>query len=329
MMSGVLLAFQLASPARAATPFIEQLHKAEARAASDPERVEFATRALRAWLPEDGRMLLAQAHFLRAEGEVALFDDAAAAEDLTKALEIDVNNIRAKLMRSRARAALGRGASAEQDATDYLADRADDPDGWLALGEARLLQGAPKGDRPARAAFAKAAVFLGGEDPRPSIGEGRVHLKMRRYQDALAALSAAAERPQRRRAEILGWRSRAYSALGDWSAARTDLTKALPDFERALDERNRSHAAPPGVDAARQILGDAYFRRGLANEALHAKEPALADHRRACELGLPAACARVNALEKPEPIAVNPPKPKKAPRRKNPKSDSGERIYAN
>jgi tetratricopeptide (TPR) repeat protein len=329
MMSAPFLAVLLAAPAQALTPFVEQLRKAEVRDAADPERVEFATRALRAWMPADGRMLLAQAHFLRAEGEAALFDDPAAEEDLSKALEIDTRNERARLMRSRARAALARGAEAELDANEYLVNRPDDADGWLALAEALLAQGAPKADRPARAAFAKAAAILGMEDPRPSLGDGRSQLAMRRPREALAALSAAAERPQKRRAEILTWRSRAYSALGDWEAARGDLSRALPDLERALDERRRASAVKRGLDAARKTLADAYFRRGLANEALKAKVEARADHRQACDLGLPAACARVAVLEKPEPKIAPAPKPKKAPRRKNPKGGSGDRIYAN
>jgi tetratricopeptide (TPR) repeat protein len=329
MISLPVLAVLASAPARAASPFVEELHRAETRSASDPERVEFAGRAVRAWAPSDGRMLLAQAHFLRAEGEAALFDDPAAEEDLSKALEIDARNERAKLMRAAARAALGRGADAESDALDYLAGHPDDPDGWLTLGEARLVSGAPKADRPARAAFAKAASLLGGDDPRPSLGDGRSQLAMRRPREALAALSAAAERPQKRRAEILTWRSRAYSALGDWSAARTDLTAALPDLERVLDDRRRTGAVKRGLDAARTTLADSYFRRGLSNEALKSKDAALADHRQACGLGLPIACARVDALEKREPQAPPVPKVKKTKPKKNPKGNSGDRIYAN
>lgn len=329
MIPAAVLAALLAAPAGALTPFVEQLRKAEARGASDPERVEFATRALRAWLPSDGRPLLAHAHFARAEGEAALFDDAAAEEDLTKALEIDPRNERAVLMRARARTALGRGAGAERDALEYLSTRGDDPEGWLALGEALLVQGAPKSGREARAAFAEAAKLLGGEDPRPSLGDGRSFLSARRYAEALASLSAAAERPQKRRAEILSWRSRAHSALGDWEAAHRDLSKALPDLERALDDRRRSGAVKRGLDAARAALADAYFRRGLAGEALKARDTALADHRQACGLGLRPACARVDALEKPEPKAEPKPKAKKAPRRRNPKGEAGDRIYAN
>jgi len=325
-MIALHLAILLAAPARGASPFVEQLHKAAARSASDPERIEFAARALHAWLPGDGRMLLAQAHFLRAEGEAARFDDAAAAEDLTKALEIDVRNDRARLMRALALTALGRGEDAETDALEYVAARPDDADGWLALGDARLAQGA-KADRAARAAYGKAAALLGDEDPRPSLGIGRAHLAARRYPEALAELSAAADRPKKRRAEILAARSRAYSALGNWGAALEDLNKALPDLERVLDDRRRIGAVERAKDSARLTLADGYFRRGLAHEALLSKEGALADHRQACGLGLRPACARVAALEKPEP--PEPPKPKKKPKRKNPKGEKGERIYAN
>lgn len=328
-MTGALLAVLLAAPARALSPFVEQLRKAESRDSADPERVEYATRALRAWAPEDGRPLLAHAYFTRAEGEVARFDDPAAEEDLTKSLELDERNDRARLMRSRARAALGRGVGAERDALDYLVDRRDDPEAWLALGDARLAKGA-KADRDALDAYATAASFADKGDPRPALGEGRVHLAARRWREALASLSSAAERPQKRRGEILDARARAFSALGDWEAAKGDLSRALPELERALDDRRRIGAVKRGLDTARRTLADAYFRRGLACEALKQKDLALADHRQGCDLGLRIACARVEALLKPQPKAPPAaPKAKKAPRKKNPKGSAGDRIYAN
>ncbi|PIR19283.1 MAG: hypothetical protein COV48_02860, partial [Elusimicrobia bacterium CG11_big_fil_rev_8_21_14_0_20_64_6] len=259
MSPAAVLAILLAAPAAALSPFVEQLRKAEARSVSDPERVEYATRALRAWLPSDGRPLLAHAHYARAEGEAALFDDASAEEDLTKALEIDARNERARLMRSRARASLGRGVEAERDAAEYLEANPRDGDGWLALGDARLAQGKAARKR-ARSAYAKAAVLLGSEDPRPSLGDGRTQMAARRYEAALAAFSTAAEHPKKRRAEILNWRARAYSALGNWRAAREDLSVALPDLERTLDDRRRVGAVKRGLDAARRTLADAYFR---------------------------------------------------------------------
>ncbi len=329
MTGAALLAVALASPAGAASAFVELLRKAETRDVRDQERVEFATRALRAWVPADGRPLLAHAHFARAEGEAALFDDRAAEEDLTKALEIDVRNERARLMRSRARSALGRGAEAEADAREYTMSRPDDAEGWLALGEARLAQGEPAAGAPARAAFARAAEILGPDDPLPSLGDGRSYLAQRRHREALAALSVAAENPRKHKADVLAERSRAFSALGDWSASREDLSGAIPELERRFEDRRRVGAVKAGLDAARRTLADSYWRRGLAGEALKDREGALADHKQACVLGLPAGCARAAALEKPEPKPAEPPKPSKPKRRKNPKGEAGERIYAN
>ncbi|MBI5245820.1 MAG: hypothetical protein HY923_01465 [Elusimicrobia bacterium] len=327
MMTPVL-AVLLAAPGRAVTPFVEQLRKAETRSASDQERVEFATRAIRAWLPADGRPLLAHAHFARAEGEMELSDDPHAEEDLSKTLEIDPANEAARLMRSRARASLGRGAEAERDARDYLSARPDDAEARLALGEALLLQGQPKAGADARQAFAGAADVLGKDDPRPSLGEGRSWLSARRHADALVALNAAAEHPQKLRPEILSERSRAYSALGNWRAAREDLGEAIPGLERRVEEKLRAGAVKRGRDAARKNLADAYFRRGLAGEALGDRDGALADHKQACGLGLAAACARADSLEKPQPKPAPAPKPVKPKRKKNPKGDSGDRIYA-
>lgn len=327
-MTGALLAVALAAPAGAASAFVEQLHKAEARDPEDHERVEFATRAIRAWVPADGRPLLGAAHYLRAEGESARWDDAAADEDLAKALETDPRNDRAYLLRARARTSLGRGAEAERDALEYTASRPDDADGWLALGEARLAQGGEKAGAEARSAFAHAASVLGAGDPRPSLGEGRSFLAGRDHRRALAALTAAAGDSKKWRGEVLAERSRAYSALGDWGASRDDLSGAIPELERALERRNRL-GAPRAIEKGRRDLGDAYFRRGLAHEALHQKEEALADHKQACGLGYPAGCARVAALEKKEPEAPPAPKPAKPKRRKNPKGDAGDRVYAN
>ncbi|UPT72651.1 MAG: hypothetical protein M0D55_11895 [Elusimicrobiota bacterium] len=233
-------------------------------------------------------------------------------------------------MRSKTRVALGRGAEAEADALEYCAARPDDADGWLALGDARLAMGPPKAGAQARAAFAKAAAILGPGDPRPSLGEGWSFLVLRKPREALAALTAAAEDPKKHRAEILATRSRAHSSLGDWAAASDDLGRAIPDLERRLEDRRRIGAAKAGVDAARLTLADAYWRRGLAGEALDRKAEALLDHKQACGLGLPAACARVASLEKPQPKPKPAPKaPPKPKRKKNPKGDSGERIYAN
>lgn len=314
----------------AASPFVEELHRAQARDADDPERIEFATRAIREWEPTDGKPLLAAARFARAEGRAAKIDDAAVEDDLNAALELDPLNEKAKLMRAKARVGLGAGRLAERDVLDYLSARPDDAEGWLTLGDARALQGGEKAEKPARDAYGKAGALLGPDDPRPGLGIGRAYLAARAYKDALAALSQAAERPGKKRGEILSERARAYSALGDWAAAHDDLGRAVPELERRLEDVRRIGAVRRAQDRVRGTLADAYFRLGLSDEALSRKEQALQDHRSACDLGHAAACARVRSLSKPEPAAAPAPKPAPKPKRKkNPKGDGGERIYAN
>lgn len=317
----------IALPARALSPFVEAFRKAEARAASDPERVEFATRAIRAWLPKDGAMLLAQAHFRRAEGALSQLDHELAEADLAKAIGGDPNNHAARLMRVEALIALGRGREAEKEAEEYLFARPDDGEGRLALGRARLARGMPSAGAAARKAFAQAATILGPDDPRPEIGNGRSFLAARKPREALVALSAAADRPAAHRVEIFSTRARAYAALGNWRAVREDLNASIPGLEFRADDAAR-RGVPRARDAALANHADALFRRGVAGEALNAREDALADYRAACGLGLPPACARLDALEaaarKPAPAPK--PKPKKL---KAPKGDTGERIYAN
>ncbi len=166
-MTGPVLAaiLLLARPARA-SEFLEALHRADARDAQDPERVEFAARAIKAWRPADGDELLADAYFRRGEGEFAAFDDAAADADLTKALAHDERNAAALLLRARSRLRAGRLAEAELDFSAETASRRDDGEGWLGLAEARVARGLPRADRPALEALAKAARLLDADDPR-------------------------------------------------------------------------------------------------------------------------------------------------------------------
>jgi len=114
MTRGLALALLLPAAASAST-FVEDLRRAAARGARDPERVEYATRAIREWRPTDGAELLAEAHLRRAEGESAAWDDAAAEADLTKALELDPRDEALLLLRGRARLRAGRAADAEKE----------------------------------------------------------------------------------------------------------------------------------------------------------------------------------------------------------------------
>jgi hypothetical protein len=325
-MTSLAFALLLAAPARA-SEFLEALHRADARGAQDPERVEFASRAIRAWRPSDGNELLADAYFRRGEGEREAYDDAAADADFTKALELDDRNGAALLLRGRGRLRAGRPADAEKDFSDDVRDRSDDGEGWLGLAEARVARGLPRADRPALQAAAKAAALLDADDPRPKIAEGRAHYAAGRLLPALNALDAAVPLAKGLLPEALAWRARVKADLRDPRGARTDGGLAAEGFESRLDERLRARAPEPAVAAARADAADARFRRAQAEETLALPADALEDYQTACDLGRADACARAAALtpKNAPPTA----KPKKRKYKPNPSDDSGGRIYAN
>jgi hypothetical protein len=325
-MTSLVLMIALACPARA-SEFLEALHRADSRGAQDPERVEFAARAIRAWRPSDGDELLAEAYFRRGEGEYASFDDAAAETDFTKALARDARNSAALLLRARARLRAGRAADAENDFLDYTAARAEDGEGWLGLAEARIARGLPRADRPALAALAKAARLLDDEDPRPKIAEGRAHAAAGRTLQALNALDAAVDIGKEWLPEALAWRARVKADLRDARGARTDGGRAAEGFESRLDGRIRARAPEEAQAAARSDAADARFRRARAEETLSLAADALEDYLTACDLGRADACARAAALTpKSSPAA---PRPKRRRFQANPSDDAGTRIYAN
>ena len=327
-MTGALLAaFLLLAPAAGASDFLEALHRTDARAAKDPERIEFATRAIRAWKPSDGDELLADAYFRRGEGEFAAFDDETAIADLTKALARDARNRAALLLRARARLRAGGAAGAEQDFLDYTGARADDGEGWLGLAEARVARGLPRADRPALAALVRAARLLDADDPRPKIVEGRAHAAAGRPLQALNALDAAVACGKDRLPQALAWRARVKADLRDQRGARADGGRAAEAFEARLDELLRQRAPAAALAAARADAADARLRRATAEETLSLPADALEDYETACDLGSKAACARAAALT-PKNAAPSP-RPKKRRWKTNPSDDSGTRIYAN
>jgi hypothetical protein len=326
MTPALMVAALLASPLRA-SEFLEDLHRAESREARDPERVEFATRAIHAWKPADGSQLLADAYYRRGEGEYQGWDDLRVADDMTKALGLDPRNDRALLLRARARLRGGDAPASEKDFGDFTRERPDDGEGWLGLAEARVARGLPRADRPALEASTKAARLLDAGDPRPAIAAGRAHLAAGRPMKALNSFETAAASPGELLAESLSWRARAKASLGDPRGARDDEGKAAEEFEKRIEGLDRANAPRPAVASARSWTADARFRRGLSEEKLDLPSEALEDYRLACALGHAAACARVQALT---PAAVAPaPKPKKLRRVPNPSDDSGTRIYAN
>jgi hypothetical protein len=315
------------APAAGASVFLEALHRAAARDARDPERVEFATRAIRAWTPADGQTLLADAYFRRGEGEFEGFADDAAARDLAKTLELDGGNDRALLLRASALLRAGRAAQAEKDFLSCTERRADDGEGWLGLAEARLALGRARAGRPALDAAARAAALLPAGDPRPALAEGRSRLASGLTLKALDAFERAAAAAGPFLADALAWRARAKAELGDAQGARADGGRAAELLEARLGDRRRSNAPAPAVDAAKADLADARVRRGRAEETLSLPDDAREDYRLACALGRADACARERALT---PRATAPaPNPRKPRRRRNPSSDAGTRIYAN
>lgn len=322
------IAFALAlvsgtSAAARGSEFLDDLRRAEARAETDPERVEFASRAIRAWTPPDGGELLAEAHFRRAEGELAALDEAAAEEDLAKAVSFDARNAKARLLLARARLRLGRAVEAERAFLECARNRPEDGEAWLGLAEARLARGLPYADKPALTAAAKARALL-EDDARSLIAVGRAHLAGGRAKDALESLESAAAQAGDLLPEALAWRAQAKSTLGDPRGARADLGKAAESFEARLAERRRSNAPERAVAAARADAADARFRRAGIEETLGLIDEAREDHRLACDEGLAAACARARALAPQAPA----PTPKPRPFKPNPKSGPGSRIYA-
>lgn len=320
-------ALLLIAGSAAASAFLDALHRADARDAVDEERIEFTTRAIRAWTPADGPALLAHAHFRRAEAEAARQDDAAAESDLTRTLELDAGNEKALLMRGRARLAIGRPARAEEDFSRYAAAVPEDGEGWLALGEARVARGLPHADKPAFKALKKAEELLGG-DPRPLLAEGRAHLAASRLLPALDRFEAAVAQARDLRPDALSWRARARYLLRNAKGARQDLTEALPAFEARLEAARRSHASARSLETAKDDLAQIHLRRAQSEELLRLEEEAVEDYRQACELGQAAACARLQELLKKKPAPPRPAPPPRKKRKANPKNDSGERIYA-
>jgi tetratricopeptide (TPR) repeat protein len=325
-MTSLALALLLAPPARA-SDFLDALRRAESRGAKDPERIEFAARAIRAWRPSDGEQLLADAYFRRGEGEFEAWDDAAAEADFGKAYGLDARNDLALLRRGRARLRAGRATDAERDFSNYAEGRPDDGEGWLALAEARVARGLPHADRPALEAIKKAESLLDDGDPRPWIAEGRAHLAAGRPKEALDALDAAVSDGKDALPDALAWRARAKDGLRDLRGARTDGGRASDAYESRLDVVLRAHAPAPAVAAARGDAADARFRRGGVEEGLSLVADAVEDYRTACDLGRADACDRAAALTPKD--APPPPKARKRKYQANPSDDSGTRIYAN
>lgn len=340
-MTALLLAALLSAPARAASPFLENLRRAETRDAKDPERVEYATRALRAWREGDGRLMLAAAHLRRAEGLLAVREEARAVEDLTKALENDPANHAALRLRAQARLALGKALDAENDYAAYSVAQPEDAEGWVGLARARLPDsGAPRPEQ-ARKAAARARR-RDAEDWRPDWLEGRSYRLERRPEAALAPLGRAVALAKGAAPEPFAERAAAAEALGRLEDAAADWGRVIPAYARRHEDARRTGAPPKTALEARSALADAHWSRGRLREFLLQAEGARADYEESCGLGRADACAKLKAAPALKTAKVRRPKepapPKDPPERKRPRparrrakpvpDEAGERIYA-
>ena len=336
-MNGAFLAVMLgAAGAWGETEFLKNMHKAEGRREPE-ERIEYYSRALRAWEPSDGSELLANCHFRRGEARFERYEFDEAEPDLSKSIELDPGNARAYLLRGRVHLRRGRAAEAARDFSAYTAFSPQDIEGFLALGEARQKNGQ---FNAALRAYDRGAA-LDPSDWRPAFGVGRAWMARKRWEQALEQLDKADEAARHSSPEVLSERAVCRVALGQHQKASYDYNDAIAVHDRKLQDMARARAMDAAVVEYQIQVARAYFGRGRLNEFLVRPREAIADYVEACRLGHKEACGRAEALAgraevKPKaaaPKEKGPETPKKVEKRRKrlpkPGSESGERIYAN
>ncbi len=314
-----------------ADEFLENLHRADAR--SEPaERVEYYSRAIRAWRTGNRSSLLAHCHFRRGETLLFLAEFPQAEADLTKALELDPGNARAYLLRGRLRLRLGRLTPAERDLREYASMKPEDGEGRLRLGEVRERGGKPsEGLR-----HYERAKGLSPEDFRPPLALARVKAAQQdwaaseRWLDHAEKLSGGTE------GGVWTQRGRAFKGRLEPAKALEAFGRGISLQEESLLELQRSAGRRLELLELREELGASYFDRGDVFEGLGRRAEAIADYRQACGFEVREACARAESLSRKTEVKPTPPapkepaavKPKKRKRRRPaPNSDPGERIY--
>lgn len=334
MTGGLLLALGLlglAGPAaRAQDPFLENMRKAATRLESE-ERIEYYSRAIRAWKPSHSRTLLGHCHMERGAAFYDQDEPLSAAPDLDKALASDPAAFKAYYLRARLRLRQGKARLAAADLAEFISLRPEDPAGPLAKGEALEMIG----DRIGAEAAYRAAAGLSPESPRPLVGLARLKKARGKPEEALALLDQADAAAGGKDWPTLAERGRTRAAAGRTASGLEDLDKGLALGEDALGVLQRSRAKPVELHDAQRELGEAYSWRAAILEKQGRWGPALADFEEACRLGFPAACGRAKtaasklrqAQEDPEDSA--PARPAKKPRRSRVLQEPGERIYAN
>ncbi|MBI5883836.1 MAG: tetratricopeptide repeat protein [Elusimicrobia bacterium] len=337
--AAIALALLIAGPARcrAADEFLTNLHKADLRVEPD-ERVEYYSRAIRAWRTVHGAGLLAHCHFNRGETHLLEARLDLAAQDLAKAVSLDPNNSRAYLLRGRLLLATGKPGQAEKDLREYASMKPEDPEGRILLGESR-----ERGGRTEEALkdFRRAAR-IDAWSWRALLAQARVLTTQRKFGPASGALDKAESLAGKREPDIAAQR-------GTLLAETLKLEGSLSEFGTAIDlyeenETRLQRSVGKGLELlqCREALALAYHRRGAVREKLFDGGGALSDYREACRLGHAASCVLAERLAKkpppeaapepPKPVpAVKPaapaPKPARKKRSPKPKSDPGERFY--
>lgn len=334
MTGGLLLGLGLlglAGPAaRAQDPFLENMRKAATRGEPD-ERIEYYSRAIRAWKPSHSRTLLGHCHMERGSAFYDQDDPISAGPDLDKALASDPAAFKAYFLRARLRLRQGKARLAAADLAEFISLRPEDPEGPLAKGEALEMIGDWIG---AEAAYRAAAALRPG-NPRPLVGLARLKKARRKPEEALVILDQADAAAGGKDWPTLAERGRTRASAGRTAPALEDLDKGLALGEDALGALQRARAKPVEIHDAQRELGEAYGWRAAILESQGRWGPALSDFEEACRLGVQAACAGAKTAAarlrraQDEPPDSAPPRPAKKPRRSRVLQEPGERIYAN
>ncbi|MBI5209118.1 MAG: tetratricopeptide repeat protein [Elusimicrobia bacterium] len=337
-MTGTLplaLAFLLSSPGAAADEFLTNLHKADSRSESE-ERIEYYSRAIRAWRTFNGASLLAHCHYNRGESYLSELRLDEAETDLTKAISLDPGNPRAFLLRGRLCLRTGRANRAEQDFKEYVALKPEDPEGLVLRAQSR--------ERTGKLADAmkdcQRALHLDAESWPAFLCLARGLTIQRKYAAAGQMLDKAEAVAGKRHAAVTTHRGMFLAATLRFEEAVEALGAGIGLYEDEIGELQRSVGKPLELQDLRESLALAYHARGGLHEKRLEAGPALSDYRESCRLGHPPACSKATELAKrpPPPQAQEPPAPEPPPkppveappkRKRGPKppSDPGERIY--
>ncbi|MBI4677314.1 MAG: tetratricopeptide repeat protein [Elusimicrobia bacterium] len=322
--------------AQATDEFLTNLHKADNRSEPD-ERIEYYSRAIRAWRTGNGASLLAHCHFNRGETHLNLARLDLAETDLAKALSLDPGNARAYLLRGRLHLRTARAKAAEKDLREYASMKPSDADGRILLGESR--------ERAGRLSDAlkdfQQASRLDAWNWRAFVSMARVLTTQRKYGPAGQMLDKAETLAGGREAAVATQRGLLLKETLKFEEAVEKLGLGINLHEEKAAELQRSVGKALDLQECRESLSLAYHGRGATHEKLLNPGAALSDYHEACRLGHAPSCilAERQALRPPPAEVHKPPHPKPGPapapkptppkkkRAPKPKSDPGERIY--